>query len=262
MLKIAPYDLHIHTNLSVCSSDPLQTVENITKYAADNGIYTICITNHVWDCEVPAGNDFYVRQPFSHIMKIRDQIPEDTHGVRVLIGAEIEYAQHRPMLRKEYCDQLDFVLIPHSHIHMRGVVLPDSCTNFAMKAQYLKDSFISLINHDVADAVAHPFSPLGHDAYGSRAILSCLTDDDYAECFTLAKQHNTAIELNGTAFWKDWDFPETMYEHERVFSIARDCGCTFTMGSDAHSMDRLPEISKAVAMANKLGITENRFMAI
>ena len=145
---------------------------------------------------------------------------------------------------------------------MRGVVLPDSCTNFAMKAQYLKDSFISLINHDVAHAVAHPFSPLGHDAYGSRAILSCLTDDDYAECFTLAKQHNTAIELNGTAFWKDWDFPETMYEHERVFAIARDCGCRFTMGSDAHSMDRLPEISKAVAMANKLGITEDRFMAI
>ena len=47
MLKIPPYDLHIHTNLSVCSTDPLQTVENITKYAADHGIYTICITNHV-----------------------------------------------------------------------------------------------------------------------------------------------------------------------------------------------------------------------
>ena len=183
-------------------------------------------------------------------------------GVRVLIGAEVEYAQHRPMLKKEYCDQLDFVLIPHSHIHMRGVVLPDSCTNFALKAQYLKDSFISLLKHDVATAVAHPFSPLGHDAYGARAILSCLTDDDFAECFTLAREHGTAIELNGTAFWKDWNFKETMYEHERVFAIARDCGCTFTIGSDAHSMDRLPEISKAVLMAQKLGIDEDRFLVI
>ena len=53
-----------------------------------------------------------------------------------------------------------------------------------------------------------------------------------------------------------------MYEHERVFAIARDCGCTFTIGSDAHSMDRLPEISKAVLMAQKLSIDEDRFLVI
>lgn len=261
-MKTPLYDLHIHTNLSVCSSDPEQTVENIVAFAKAHGVPAVAITNHVWDCEIPAGSDFYAQQPFSHIMKIRQQIPEETHGVRVLVGAESEFAGGHVMLKKEYRDQLDFVLIPHSHIHMYGLVLPKECKNFALKAKYLKESFCDLVSKDAATAIAHPFAPLGCDPYGVRAILSCITDDEFAACFDLAKEHNTALELNGSEIYKVWNYAETLAEYERVFSIARDCGCTFTMGSDAHSVFALEYIDYSVKMANKLGIGEDRFLKI
>ena len=43
------HDYHIHTHLSTCSGDPEQTVENITRFARQNGMHTICITDHLWD---------------------------------------------------------------------------------------------------------------------------------------------------------------------------------------------------------------------
>lgn len=261
-MKSPLYDLHIHTNLSLCSNDPEQTVEAAVKFAHEHGIPTIGIANHVWDCEIPAGSDFYAGQPFSHIMKVRQQIPEELHGVRVLIGAETEFASGHAMLAKQYRDQLDYVLVPHSHIHMVGLVLPTDCTTPALKAQYLADSFCDLVSQDVATAVAHPFGPVGQTIEGVRDILSCLQDEDYAACFALAKKHNTAVELNGSTFAREWGKPEFMYEHERVFSIARDCGCTFTLGSDAHHPAELDDIHLAVKMAEKLGISDDRFLNI
>ena len=51
------HDLHIHTNLSLCSSDPEQTVENIAAWAAAHGVGTIGISNHVW---IASGAGFLV----------------------------------------------------------------------------------------------------------------------------------------------------------------------------------------------------------
>ena len=140
------HDLHIHTNLSLCSSDPEQTVENIAAWAAAHGVGTIGISNHVWDCDAPAGSEFYAGQPFSHIMKIRDQIPADLHGVRLLIGAETEFAGGKIMLSQACKDQLDYLLVPHSHIHMVGLVLPKDRVTDEQVADYLVTSFCDLVS--------------------------------------------------------------------------------------------------------------------
>lgn len=71
------HDLHIHTNLSACSTDPMQTVESIVDYAARHGIATVGITNHVWDREIPGASEWYAPQDFDHISRIREQIPRD-----------------------------------------------------------------------------------------------------------------------------------------------------------------------------------------
>ena len=162
------HDLHIHTNLSLCSSDPEQTVENIAAWAAAHGVGTIGISNHVWDCDAPAGSEFYAGQPFSHIMKIRDQIPTDLHGVRLLIGAETEFAGGKIMLSQACKDQLDYLLVPHSHIHMVGLVLPED---------RVTDAQVALVNSFIADPdkfmhdflVAHPDFLAGEIAKGGKS---------------------------------------------------------------------------------------------
>ncbi|MCR5782891.1 MAG: hypothetical protein K6G90_09185 [Clostridia bacterium] len=49
------HDLHIHTKLSSCSQDPRQTTEKILGYALNNGLKTICVTDHYWDETIPVG---------------------------------------------------------------------------------------------------------------------------------------------------------------------------------------------------------------
>ena len=155
------HDLHIHTPLSSCSNDPEQTVENIVSYAARNGIPVVGIANHVWDREIPGSSDWYAPQDFEHISLIRNQIPADLHGVRLLIGAETEFAGGKIALTRAHRDELDYVLVPHSHIHMRGLVLPETCVTDQQVADYLVDSFLNLVQQDFATIIAHPFYGVG-----------------------------------------------------------------------------------------------------
>ncbi|MBQ9543675.1 MAG: PHP domain-containing protein, partial [Clostridia bacterium] len=43
------HDLHIHSQLSSCSSDPELTPERILAYAEQFGLKTVCVTDHFWD---------------------------------------------------------------------------------------------------------------------------------------------------------------------------------------------------------------------
>ena len=40
------HDLHLHSQLSLCSDDPAQTPEALLRYAQKNGLSTICLTDH------------------------------------------------------------------------------------------------------------------------------------------------------------------------------------------------------------------------
>jgi histidinol phosphatase-like PHP family hydrolase len=254
------YDLHIHTNLSACSTDPGQTLEAIVAFAAANHIPAVGIANHVWDREVPGSSDWYAPQDFEHIQKIRGQIPRDLRGVRLLIGAETEYAGGRIALTRAHRDQLDYVLVPHSHIHMRGLVLPETCVTDREVAEYLIDSFLSLVAQDFSTAVAHPFCPVGRTPENTKAIFDCITDDEFARCFAAARAHGAAIEINGSCMAREWNNPALMAGHERLFAIARDCGVTFTLGSDAHAPGELSCIHLAAQLADRLSIPEDRFL--
>lgn len=256
----ALHDLHIHTPLSACSTDPEQTVENILDYAARNGIATVGISNHVWDREVPGSSDWYAPQDFDHILRIRDQIPADCKGVRLLIGAEAEFASGRIALTRAHRDQLDYVLVPHSHIHMRGLVLPEDRVTDAEVADYLVESFLSLVQKDFATIVAHPFYGVGRTPENVKSILDCISDDEFALCFNAARAHNAAIEINGSCFAQEWNRPDLLSAHERYFAIARDCGVTFSLGSDAHALAELDCIQLSVQLANRLRIPEDRFV--
>ncbi|MGI5883872.1 MAG: PHP domain-containing protein [Candidatus Spyradocola sp.] len=252
------YDLHIHTGLSACSTDPAQTVEAIVDYAARNGIATVGITNHVWDREIPGASDWYAPQDFEHISRIREQIPRDCKGVRVCIGAETEFAGGTIALTRAHRDALDYVLVPHSHIHMVGLVLPADRKTDAEVAAYLVESFLDLVQKDFATAIAHPFCPVGRSSENAKAILDCISDDEFAQCFLAARKHGAAIEINGSCLRGE----ERLAAQERMFAIARDCGVTFTLGSDAHAVADLANIHLANALAQRLHIGEDRFLSL
>ena len=50
------HDLHCHTCLSECSSDPAQSVRAILEHARRSGYTLQGVTDHLWDSAVPGAS--------------------------------------------------------------------------------------------------------------------------------------------------------------------------------------------------------------
>ena len=85
---IVDNDLHIHSQLSRCSRDSEQTGEAILQYAQENGMKTICLTDHFWDETVEGASDWYAHQNYAHITQALP-LPQ-AEGVRFLFGCETD----------------------------------------------------------------------------------------------------------------------------------------------------------------------------
>ena len=71
-------------------------------------------------------------------------------------------------------------------------------------------------------------------------IINSITDSEFEELFSLASQKGVGIELNMPIFKYSEEESEQIM---RPYRIAKDCGCKFYLGSDAHHPDEL-EIAK------------------
>ena len=125
MRYVVDNDLHIHSELSDCSRDPEQNKERILRYAQENGLHTICITDHFWDetvSSVPTFPSCYALQNYAHISPILP-LPQ-AEGVRFLFGCETEmdYALNVG-ISPARMPAFDFIVIPITHFHFRGFSL-------------------------------------------------------------------------------------------------------------------------------------------
>jgi HisJ family histidinol phosphate phosphatase len=259
------HDIHIHTHLSSCCMDNDATAENIIKIAHEKGYKTIGFADHVWDNPAFAPSEWYRPQNLEHILKIKQEIPKDTNGIKVLVGCETEYCGNGIIgLSREAASQLDFVLVPMSHTHQRGFVIPDKAYTNIEIAKLMVDYFKGVLNLDIATGIAHPFAPLGfQDVDG---ILNCISDDEFSECFSMAAEKGVSIEINVAIFQEALGKYDDKYHDEsfvRVFRIAKQSGCLFHFGSDSHSVEafrtRKEPLEKIV---KEIGIEEKDILAL
>lgn len=224
-------DNHVHTILSSCAkSDAIP--KDYLDLCVKNGITVIGFTDHLWDKNITGASDWYKPQDMDHINKIRDMIPSETHGIKILFGCETEYTGGNIGITKKSARLLDYVLIPPNHFHMKDFVIPSSVTDNAEYKKYLIDRFMEVcdINLGVPIGIAHPFMPLGIPDVN--AVLSSITDDEYRNCFNYAKLCDKSIEIQtGLATADNPEF-------NRMISIACDCDCMCHIGSDSHDLKR------------------------
>lgn len=166
-------DVHTHNFFSTCSRDRTGTAARYIEKAAELGLETLGFSNHVWDERAPfpvedGRRDWYYRQSLAFSMQIKTQIPDDTRGVRVLIGAETEYCGMYDALgmTPEGAAELDYLLVPHSHTHMRDFVMPqfpDLAEARRRAAALLAKSFPAETAQKLADRLSYdelePFMP-------------------------------------------------------------------------------------------------------
>ncbi len=233
------HDLHVHTFLSYCSRDDSANVAQYVENAKKNGIRRIGFADHMWDDALPSPiPEFYVGQNFDHLARTHGEIAAfaGETDVEMLFGCETDYdyARRDIALTEETAQKFDFILVPNSHTH---IVMPKEFYEPKEKhARFMFDAFMDVMNSPLAkyvSAMVHPFDAVGCP-YDRRLLYPLISDAQYREAFCAAREKGIAIEVNTSCFDK-YTICEIMdHPAMEMFEIARDCGCFFTFGSDAH----------------------------
>lgn len=265
MRYVIDHDLHIHSFGSMCSQAPEQTPQRILQYAIDEGYAAVALTDHFWDETVPMlrggwGPDFYLSQNWPHISKNRP-LPQK-EGIRYLFGAEADMTLDGVVgLSRQRCEELDFALISISHFHMTDFTISaaDSATPEG-RARVLLDKWETVLEQNLPwhkIALAHLTGPKlgGGDPDFHCAVLALAKGERLTALFKKAAALGVGIELNTATF----RFGSEAEEQAVVdfYTHAKECGCKFCFGSDAHCPDHfLHHRERGQRMADALGLEE------
>ena len=252
------HDFHIHSQLSSCSRDPEQTTARILQYAEENGFTDICLTDHYWDEDIPGASKWYMPQNTPHLMEAWP-LPQSDR-VRFHFGCETEMDKYGTIgLSERKMELFDFIIIPTTHLHMADFTI-DGSADAAARADAWAERLGSVLNRDL------PFEKIGiahltcslmagrNNPFNHADVLRLISDETMRELFTLAAKRKVGIELN---FSVDKYDEEILTEVFRPYEIAKQCGCKFYMGSDAHHVkDLLEAKDKFTKIAERLKLTD------
>ena len=255
------HDYHIHSCLSVCSKNPLQTKENILKNAKAAGLKSIALTDHFWDsAAIEPTTDFYRKQNLDHI-KQSLPLPTDDE-VEFLFGAEADMdANCKIAITRETLDFLDFITVSTTHLHMKGLTITSEDYNSDdVRASLWEKRMMALLTSDMPFhkmGIAHPACRLIDNRSKGHYLnaLDQITNESMEKVFAKAAEVGIGVELNYTDMMFSEDEADTVL---RMFKIAKAYGCKFYCGSDAHGPLNLLAIrSRYEQVADILGLTEN-----
>ena len=250
-------DLHIHSQLSKCSGDPEQTTERILAYAQENGLKTICLTDHHWDETVPGASQWYQSQDYAWIAQAKP-LPQ-AEGIRFLYGCETDMDRFMTLgVAREHFDRFDFVVIPTTHLHMMGFTLTPEDGTVEGRAKLWVKRLDALLAMDLPFhkiGIAHMTCPLIDKSSRENwlKVISLIPSEEMERLFTKAAALGIGIELNTDMRCSDEEADIAL----RPYRIAKACGCKFYMGSDAHTPEGLDR-AKAIfeRIIDQLGLEE------
>ena len=234
------HDLHIHSQLSSCSADAEQNPVRLLRYAKENALKTICVTDHFWDETVEGASPWYAPQNFAHITRALPLPQED--GIRFLFGCETELNRDLTLgISKERMEQLDFIIIPTTHFHMETYTLFEEdmadaqgrVNAWIRRVGAVLDMDLPFYKVGLAHLTCAAIAP-ERETY--LEVLLRIPAEELVRLFTKAANLGVGIELNAS----DMDFADEEADTVlRMYRIAKECGCKFYCGSDAHHPDKL-----------------------
>lgn len=239
MKYILDHDYHIHSLRSFCSRDPLQTPEYILSKAKEDGLKEICLTNHFWDEKVKGIEGLELNQNFENIKKDLP-LPADT-DVKFFFGCETDLDKRMVLgVSPESFDLFDFIIVSTTHLHLNGFTVDEDITDDERAQLYVKRTE-AVLNMDL------PFNKIGFahlttnhitrggknkSKYAHLDIIDKIPDSTFYDLFKEIKKKESGVELN---FSLDYYENDCLKERSlRPYRIAKDCGCKFYFGSDAH----------------------------
>lgn len=248
-------DLHIHTSASSCCHDAEQTIGNITEISKNMGLKKIGFTDHVWISDKYGPSSFYSRQSGEENLKLIKNARGRDWGIEVLVGCEADMiAPGKFGITDEFRAKMDYVILASDHFHMRDFVEQPSSSDPKTLGEHMLSFFISAAESGLGDILAHPLFPLGFmDMYDS--AMASISDAELFDACARAASKNMGIEIN-VCYFPD-KAKKRFFSIEtpiRFISVAKDAGCRFTFGSDAHSLKELKSLERLEYFIDAAGI--------
>ncbi|MBQ7921445.1 MAG: hypothetical protein IJ325_02570 [Clostridia bacterium] len=255
MRYIIDHDMHIHSGLSFCSSNPEQNPRSLLAYAEKNNYKTLCLTDHMWDSAVPGASDWLAAQNYEHVSKSLPLPESDT--VNFLFGCEVDVDKHLTLgISPAVMDKMDFFIISTTHMHMAGFTVEGN-EDAAERAVLWCKRLDAVLNMDL------PFHKIGighltcPHMYRENyvAVLNAIPTEEYHRLFAKAAKLGVGIELNFDSL--------TLTDKTREptllpYRIAKEEGCKFYFGSDAHNPGDLTDVVRNFEnIVDLLNLTED-----
>ena len=266
---IITHDIHNHTYLSRCGKDDA-TIKNYISNVKKYGIKLLGFTDHMWDDsfdgwqELHEGDNsdvlFYEGQNVEHVLQSRKELEcLDTDGIKVIIGAEVEYDLNRRDLAitAENAEKFDYLIFPNSHTHM---VMPREYYSDKRKmTEFMIQVFMDIMDSPLRSHIvtmAHPFCAVCCP-FGYEILLGMISDEEYRKCYGACAENSIAVEINLSKL-RGYTVEQIINSNLiRPFRIAKECGCKFTFGSDSHTMWHSDNFKDFYVVSQILELTDN-----
>ncbi len=121
------HDVHTHNVLSHCCNDRSASTAAYIAKEREIGNRVFGLSNHIWDERVKGCSYWYRHQTISRAEEAAEAVRRQYDGIRCLFGAESEFYGYKGILgmSAEGASHFDYMLVPHSHLHMRQEVMAD-----------------------------------------------------------------------------------------------------------------------------------------
>jgi len=209
-------DLHTHSTWS----DGRNSILEMAETAKSLGYEYIAITDHSQSLKVAGGLSIgRLKKKKREIDKINKKIK----GLRVLYGTEVDIDSRGKIdYKDEVLKEFDIVV---GAIHI----------GFKQSRQQLTKRIVCACANKYIHIIAHPTARL----WGVREPF----DLDLEEIFTVAKNTNTALEINA--------FPNRLDLNDLNCRRAKELGVKLAIGTDSHASEQLEAMKLGVSVARR-----------
>jgi len=266
------HDLHCHPYLySVDVNDEKMSVESVLNFAKTAGYKRVCFVPHFWDEDVPIPSndkwltDYLKKESFKHIGGMLP-LPIDDE-VQLLFGCEAEFYG---------CDKLSVSPKRYGHFDMMVISLVHYFYDFVRPDKYKdpeKHGEILLMQLEGFVEMDLPWSKVGvahlnfdgavwqrDDVREFRdAMFNSFTElpeGRLRSVFSKLAKYGAGIELNAGGFYQGWDSDNKKAGQLHLFKTAKEAGCKFYCGSDAHNYNELA-LDNLYGIVDLLGLTSD-----
>ncbi|MBQ9747908.1 MAG: PHP domain-containing protein [Clostridia bacterium] len=252
------HDFHVHTTLSLCANETA-TVDNYLAIAKRLGLKKMGFSDHFGKPDISGARGFYRAHPLEHNLSLKPIVRErSTPELQLYFGCETEYFPlHRDVaITEAEAEQFDFITVPNSHTHM--IMPKDYIGNYQKHVDFMIQAYEDTLNSPVSryiTAMAHPFDAVCCP-YDYKILIRMISDDQFKRLFDKTAEKGIAVEIN-TSYTKGMTPQEIADDvHIPMFLLAKECGCKFIFGSDAHDDQHHACFANADLIADLLSLHE------